>query len=278
MKEQRRYARPDKVIESEEHLLAFIDILGFKQFLLHNELDRLFRLFEEIADTIYAHRRQGFLFGLAPIEPRMTNFSDSIIMFAPASSMEEESVQQLRYGLFFDVCRGIIATSLRLGIPIRGAVSQGQFFVGEAESAVPRSVRRWGNTIIRDVLEQYGQEAVRPVDFENRVLPPIRIPVHMGSALTEAYLLESSVNSIGCFVSESIQTLPIVEYLAATDRVATHEVDGRSLLGLNWCNYWHFDTFSEIVAFANSQVTNDDPRVVAKWRSLLSFAESVPTR
>lgn len=280
MREDRIYqGRPVRRAAATDHLVAFLDILGFRKLLLENEFDRLLMVFEELSDAIYQCTSAAFRNGLTPIAPSLVNFSDSIIVLVRIEPSDSEVIRHLKYRLLFEYCRAVIATGLRSGIPIRGGISKGPLVVDVAASEVPTSVFRYGALpaeVIEPMAERFGAETVLPMDYASRVFSPVEIPIHMGPALTEAYLLESSINSIGCFLHSNIAKLPFIESFVGERRLATHEVDGIEYLAVNWCNYWHNDVFQNIVENATSQAHHEDSRVGAKWESLLHFARSAP--
>lgn len=131
MDSQRRWNRQTRNIETSQHIVGFLDILGFKNLLEAKDFDLLLALFEEITDTVYQYKRRSFLSAWDDVfNPRVTNFSDSIIIYQPIYEKQGKWSHQINFSIFESfqfVVRDIIATSLRMGVPIRGAVSSPSF-------------------------------------------------------------------------------------------------------------------------------------------------------
>ena len=90
--------------------------------------------------------------------------------------------------------------SLEINLPIRGGVSIGKFRSKTISSYTVNKFSRWG------IPQMFTPSAVKydSSDWATKAIPAVEIPVHFGDALTDAYLLESQIPSIGVFMDANI--------------------------------------------------------------------------
>lgn len=276
----RQYVRPAKGICPSPHAVAFLDILGFKNLLRSKQFALIGVLFEEICDALYMSRRMNYLLGFHVLEPQIANFSDSIILYSKFHSgatndNDVKMLNDLTFQLLVDVCRRIVAVGLRLRIPIRGAMSIGEFYAGEAESIQPESVTRGEPVVMSCLLKVADVHELAPADYQTRVMPRVRFPIHLGDALTDAYLLESSINSIGVFMNQEFQDHPHTTVSIRTNKMASITLDGSQILTVNWFetgeSLFGPEETVEILKYAENQAVIKSGRIAEKWRSLVNY-------
>jgi len=169
-------------VDCEDYIVGFLDILGFKSILIKRKFGLIMRAFEKITDSIYTRRRNSYLHGTHVIEPKITNFSDSIIVYSKLFNGDSEKDNDLIFGEFGLVFRDIVAELLKLGVPVRGAVSIGPFYADIVTSYTLKSTSRYGaqHGFHSDVTIRHS-ENVEPYDeWQKRILPSVEFPVHFG--------------------------------------------------------------------------------------------------
>jgi hypothetical protein len=262
-----------KPIAPQPHIVAFLDVLGFKALLLRKNLSLLNVMFEEFADTLYRQHRLSNLFGLQPLLPTLMNFSDSIILFSPLQ--RDDQLDVLGFQQLLDACRALLVVGLRIGIALRGVIAIGDLYVGDALSVVPQSVSRGPGVGLTTVLEKFGRKKVFPKGYESAIIPPIKMSIHMGAALTSAYLLEESINSIGIFMSPSDERHEFVSFSLAAGRLHRVTIDKQDLLSADWIDWcesmFGYDEIERIVDIAQGEIADTtDERIKQKWESFLA--------
>ncbi|BBO73426.1 hypothetical protein DSCW_08430 [Desulfosarcina widdelii] len=283
---QRRWNRQSTKLELKMHIVAFLDILGFKNILQERRYNDINVLFEEIADTIYQYKRRSFLSAWENIfYPKVINFSDSIIIYQPLFEKKGTWSFQINHNIFESfqfIVRDVVATSLLAGIPIRGAINVGEFFAGEALSVVPDKVYRGPRMIPTYFIEDLGDPPPIPEDYENKILDAVRLPMHFGDALTDAYLMEGKINSIGVFLPESALKNPLcnsaIQHRIALRDIIKLDVEGKSMYALNWCNRMDYETYLKLEDYIKNQINVSEGTVKAKWISLYEFTKTAPKK
>lgn len=279
----RQWNRPLQTVEPTPHIVAFIDILGYKDLLRAGKLNHIVALFEELADATYGTYRANNLWGHASFQPTLVNFSDSIILYSRFfDEAERPNLHRTSLQNFFDLCMRLVATALRFHIPVRGAIAVGPFYHGVAKSVLPDSVSRWGGPasylpLLHEIEAEFGPVTIDD-DWEHRVLPPVQFSLHSGTALVDAYQLQEGLPSIGVFLHESASCFQTVAFYTQIERLVRFSVANREMLAVNWRKCYDDEIHDEIDAFISSQAKNPDERIAAKWRSLLRFRNLAPSR
>jgi hypothetical protein len=271
-------------VDCEDYLVGFLDILGFKSMLINHKFGLIMRAFEKITDSIYTRRRNSYLNGTHVIEPKITNFSDSIIVYSKLFNNDSEQDNKLIFGEFSLVVRDIVAELLKLGVPIRGAVSIGPFYAGKASSYTLKSTSRYGAQHgFHSLVTMRHSENVEPYDeWQKRILPSVEFPVHFGEALTSAYMLESRIESIGIFMQESVLENKLlseaINWAITLGKISKININEDSLLAYNWCKRISYDDYLKVEENIINQVKNTEGRIRKKWKSLEDSLKYFPKR
>lgn len=286
MHPQKRWNRESPDPSIKQHLVAFLDILGFKNMLEAKEFKKIAELFDEIADTIYHHKRTSNLHAWQDVFlPKVFNFSDSFVIYQPLFEKEGRWSHHINSSIFDSfqfVVRDVVATSLRMGVPIRGVVTIGEFYAGEASSIVPEKVYRGPQAYAVHLVEDLGEPVPLPEDYDHKILDAIKLPIHFGQALIDAYVLENTINSIGVFMRESTIDRPFLKPLlelriARKDFIKTKTNSG-TLYAFNWCNRIDYENYLEIERFILSQIATSVGSIKLKWESLYEFTKTAPKK
>jgi hypothetical protein len=111
-----------------ERFVAFIDILGFKNMVDRMEHDELYRKLQQLAiflDEVVRPDLKKMGEQFSGVDVRVTNFSDSIIVFSKSNTPEDFLV--ITYALKFIFCKAI-----ETEIPLKGAMSYGKCTVNQS--------------------------------------------------------------------------------------------------------------------------------------------------
>lgn len=149
-------------------LIAYLDILGFKQLVKNNSLDNLKTIYIDtlkdvdlVLEQSKSNIKEFTKDGWPQYKPNITIVSDSVILWNSNDSWEGFS------GLLIAV-RAICAMALTNGIPLRGAIVIGEL----------------------DVLNYKS-------NFINS-------PIILGDGITKAFQLEKKAKMMGCIISNEV--------------------------------------------------------------------------
>lgn len=129
-------------------LVAFIDILGYNNLIENNELEIVAELISDELVKIDEHVKQAikdnFSFLPSEIATDIGNIvssiaiSDSILLTAQIDENQSNEVMGLVWLVFIIACQRLTRRLFLKGLPTRGAVSYGQFFVaGNCFAGIP---------------------------------------------------------------------------------------------------------------------------------------------
>ncbi|MHA2238176.1 MAG: hypothetical protein ACXAB2_07370 [Candidatus Hodarchaeales archaeon] len=131
-------------------LIGFFDILGYQQMLLNNEVERTSHLIVDVIANIPSEVVKNLLGDQNLIEEEglktkqyldkfwsdiLTEeigwllFSDSILVSLPLDLSEDRFFYSLRFFAFLHVCAFLTRQMFDKGLPLRGALSYGDFFI-----------------------------------------------------------------------------------------------------------------------------------------------------
>ena len=137
-------------IKSQSGLIAFFDILGYQQMLINNEVEKTAHLIVDVIANIPSEVIKNLLGdqGLAVEEGLETLqymnefwqkvlkeeikwllFSDSILISLPLDLSQEKFFYAVRFVGFLYTCAFLQRQMFDRGLPLRGAVSFGDFFI-----------------------------------------------------------------------------------------------------------------------------------------------------
>jgi hypothetical protein len=120
----------DELPESSYGLVAFFDILGYRQIITNNEIREaaliVKRILQKVTDLQEAadgfEKRYQFL-----PAPKYLVFSDSILVYTSYSS--NQATRKSQAGAFAACCMALCRDLLEEGLPARGAIARGEFFI-----------------------------------------------------------------------------------------------------------------------------------------------------
>lgn len=122
-------------------VVAFFDILGYQNIILNNNIEDAATLVADVVISIpgtITDELQGFVWGkrkpsrlsstvLKEIEWYM--FSDTVFAFLPVGDRQTTQSAQFRWMLFLGWCTLLQRRLFDAGLPVRGAIDSGRFFV-----------------------------------------------------------------------------------------------------------------------------------------------------
>ncbi|MHA2032708.1 MAG: hypothetical protein ACW99Q_25340, partial [Candidatus Kariarchaeaceae archaeon] len=131
-------------------LIGFFDILGYQQMLLNNEVERTSHLIVDVIANIPPEVVKNLLGDHSLIEEEGLKtrqyldkfwtdiiteeigwllFSDSILVSLPLDLSEDRFFYGVRFFAFLHVCAFLTRQMFDKGLPLRGALSYGDFFI-----------------------------------------------------------------------------------------------------------------------------------------------------
>lgn len=110
--ESRLQLQSDK--NTAHRFVAFLDIMGFKDRVGRTSHSRLLAQLTDFNKAI-----TGYIGKYQNTEIQLAQFSDSIVLFS--NDITQKSLKTLA-----EVTRGIMQTAIKLQIPLKGAIAQGQ--------------------------------------------------------------------------------------------------------------------------------------------------------
>ena len=140
-------------VEAKTGLVGFFDILGYQQMLLANDVSSTARIvvdvLSEVPDNVVAGLLEDhglergddlaswpesarYFQGLVRDEMDWLLFSDSIVVSLPLDPDEDIFLVGTRVVGFIEVCAVLLRQMFDVGLPLRGAVSFGEFFIQDA--------------------------------------------------------------------------------------------------------------------------------------------------
>lgn len=179
-----------KIIEG---FIGFFDILGFSSFVQNNELnyvgDRITELFRDLkSQSISLQEKDPYqLLDWRMVDSKI--FSDTIILYQNEKKITNGDDYQW-YKSFLMISAVLLRLSFEAGIPLRGAISYGEYFVGEQliigipiiEAYKEHEGYDWTGAVLCpsavDVLE--SQQRIHP--FDRDIVVPYYAPNKDGIA------------------------------------------------------------------------------------------------
>lgn len=120
----------EEPLKSSFGLVAFFDILGYKQIIANNEIQEaasiVRRVLKQVTDSQKAADVVEKDFKFSPATNYLA-FSDSILVYTNYS--EDETHWKIQAGLFAAGCAGLCVGLFEEGLPVRGAIAKGEFFI-----------------------------------------------------------------------------------------------------------------------------------------------------
>ena len=112
-------------------LVAYFDILGFSQVVANEDIEKTARLLDENLLAVPALVEERLKITCYTYTPNLhwKIFADSILLW-PSFSEEERNDAYHMYQ-FFLVCAELMQLLFNAGLPLRGAISEGKFFIKE---------------------------------------------------------------------------------------------------------------------------------------------------
>jgi hypothetical protein len=131
-----------KMSEAEEQLkssygfVAFFDILGYKQIIANNEIREAASIIKSALKKVAEFQKAADVvekkFKYSPPTSYLA-FSDSILVYTNYS--EDIISPKAQAGLFAAGCAGLCGELLEAGLPARGAIAKGEFFIEQTSFA-----------------------------------------------------------------------------------------------------------------------------------------------
>lgn len=124
--------------------VGFFDILGYKQIILNNDIHKTAQIISDtlmnIPETVITnltHASQGEWVNESAIDPWQKTleqidwliFSDSILISLPFDPSLPLNDLLKHYAAFVTVCATLMNKTFEAGLPLRGAISVGEFFI-----------------------------------------------------------------------------------------------------------------------------------------------------
>ena len=213
-----KYDPMDTSSEIREGLVGWFDILGYTSLLRNPDLNYVVKLIQKTLPTSSERLRQwadsivtlvpdGRAHGWAEEATKATSvivFSDTILVTLPILKTDSNEQKLVKWGLFLEEAVVLHFDFFKQGLPIRGAISFGEYYVNESPPIFA------GKPILR------AHEVANSQDWSGSVLTP--------EAQTEFENIQSSNASLGKLLQPyTIRCLPPLK------------IDqGGDMLCLNW--------------------------------------------
>jgi len=183
-------------VEAKTGLVGFFDILGYQQMLLANDVSSTARIvvdvLSEVPDNVIAGLLEDhgleraddlaswpeyarYFQGLVREEMDWLLFSDSILVSLPLDADEDIFLLGTRVVGFVEVCAVLLRQMFDVGLPLRGGVSFGEFFIQDTYFAGQPIIDAYrhsesldlsGCVLAPSVERMYGQMKQHAVDAE----------------------------------------------------------------------------------------------------------------
>jgi hypothetical protein len=108
-------------------LVAYFDILGFGQVVANEYLEKTARLVESALLDVPALVEKQMQRTDYTANLHWKIFADSILLWPSFSDMERKDAYHMHQ--FFHVCAALMQLMFKAGLPLRGAISEGDFFI-----------------------------------------------------------------------------------------------------------------------------------------------------
>lgn len=183
-----------KPLETSEHIVAFIDILGASEMIEHKSDETLNIIHEAYSTMMGLYKKLENIFGNSPFGIKI--FSDNIVIFAPINNendIDGENQSDLEEALFYILMVTILiqAELFNKGILVRGGITKGAFFND------PLII--WGKALVRSVY----------IEKEIAIYPRIVIDPDLLSQLDDISKLTK-----GSIIKRDTDTLYFTNYLS----------------------------------------------------------------
>lgn len=157
-----------------DRFVAFLDIMGFKERVARTEHSQLLTQLTNFNRAI-----TGYIGKYQATEIQLAQFSDSIVLFSNDTTLN--SLETLA-----DVTRGIMQTAIKLQIPIKGAIAQGQItcdipkqlFFGQAlidAYLLEENIHYYGI-----LVHHTAENLVTELNNKNNIFKDIKAPLKSG--------------------------------------------------------------------------------------------------
>lgn len=182
-------------IKARSGFVAFFDILGYQNFLnAHNNpseattqvLSTLLSLRETLPGGFIDRARQSpkaekYIPHIQTLEYLV--FSDTIVIVAQATDLPTPEEKAVRFAVFFYQCSMLIRQMFDFGLPLRGTIESGEFYVAQTCFAGEPFVRAYRRVkelecavcVVPDETEEYHRE-VTGISIQSD-LPSYDVPV-----------------------------------------------------------------------------------------------------
>src|SRR5579859_6290603 len=126
----------EEQLKSSYGLVAFFDILGYRQIIANNEIKEAASIIKRALRKVTESQKAADIvekgFKYSPPTNYLA-FSDSILVYTNYS--KEIISQKSQAGLFAAGCAGLCVSLFEEGLPARGAIARGEFFVEQTSFA-----------------------------------------------------------------------------------------------------------------------------------------------
>jgi hypothetical protein len=126
----------EESIKSSYGLVAFFDIMGYRQIIANNEIKEAALIIKKALKKITEFQKAADYVEKELKFSPTTNylaFSDSILIYTSYS--EDVSHRKMQAGLFAAGCAGLCGELFEAGLPARGAIAKGEFFIEQTSFA-----------------------------------------------------------------------------------------------------------------------------------------------
>lgn len=261
-------------IQPHKQLSACIEIIGFKEMVANDEIDKIQVFYENIGQEIYNARKQNYSWGFRVIEPQFLNFSERIIL---ASRLyKEETLADLNsvvFKLFTEFNNIILSTALHMHIPIRGMIRIGETYRGAVRSRKPAVMSGKDPLILSDLLKVFSLNEIFPNGFSEGLIPAVDVPFHFGAGICQSFQDITKLESIGIFMPKEFNLESAADVTILSNMMAETKIEGEEYIACNWKEWMieRIDCSSDnIMAFAESEVKSKGPNA-KKWQSLIDY-------
>ncbi len=127
-------------INPEYGIVAFFDILGYRNLVLNNKIEKTASIVLEIIDKLPSFVRSNVLWAIPRVDSQeIANnilnqiswkiFSDTIFTCLPLEKNGIKPLDIMKWGIFLASCLSLQRYAFDEGLPLRGAISTGYYFL-----------------------------------------------------------------------------------------------------------------------------------------------------
>lgn len=123
-------------IETGPGFIAYFDLLGYKNLLTNNDINKAIAVVRLIQDVLQSQQERVYQTGRITGQRFCDHivYSDSILVYTAFPENNQE--QHAQIAIFHEFCAGLISELFWIGLPIRGAWAFGNYYVTKTDKGI----------------------------------------------------------------------------------------------------------------------------------------------